>query len=72
MGPPVLPPVLFCSPWQVLVDILKQALFLCRLPSTKQKFACPDCPWQVLVDILKQDWPHKWPSFIPDIVGASK
>ena len=26
----------------------------------------------VLVDILKQDWPHKWPSFIPDIVGASK
>ncbi len=27
---------------------------------------------QVLVDILKQDWPHKWPSFIPDIVGASK
>ncbi|KAL6772266.1 XPO1 [Auxenochlorella protothecoides x Auxenochlorella symbiontica] len=25
----------------------------------------------VLVDILKQDWPHKWPSFIPDIVGAS-
>ena len=28
--------------------------------------------FQVLVDILKQDWPHKWPSFIPDIVGASK
>lgn len=26
----------------------------------------------VLVDVLKQDWPHKWPSFIPDIVGASK
>ncbi len=26
----------------------------------------------VLVDILKQDWPVKWPSFIPDIVGASK
>jgi hypothetical protein len=26
----------------------------------------------VLVDILKQDWPHKWPTFIPDIVGASK
>ena len=26
----------------------------------------------MLVDILKQDWPHKWPSFIPDIVGASK
>lgn len=26
----------------------------------------------VLVDILKQDWPHKWPSFIPDIVGASR
>lgn len=24
----------------------------------------------VLVDILKQDWPHKWPSFIPDIIGA--
>lgn len=24
------------------------------------------------MDILKQDWPHKWPSFIPDIVGASK
>lgn len=26
----------------------------------------------VLVDVLKQDWPHRWPSFIPDIVGASK
>lgn len=26
----------------------------------------------VLVDILKQDWPHKWPEFIPEIVGASK
>lgn len=26
----------------------------------------------VLVDILKQDWPHKWPSFIPDIVGAAR
>lgn len=26
----------------------------------------------ILVEILKQDWPHKWPSFIPDIVGASK
>ena len=22
--------------------------------------------------VLKQDWPHKWPSFIPDLVGASK
>lgn len=22
--------------------------------------------------LLPQDWPHKWPSFIPDIVGASK
>lgn len=26
----------------------------------------------ILVEILKQDWPHKWPSFIPDIVGASR
>jgi exportin-1 len=26
----------------------------------------------ILVQILKQDWPHKWPTFIPDIVGASK
>lgn len=26
----------------------------------------------VLVQILKQDWPHNWPSFIGDIVGASK
>lgn len=26
----------------------------------------------ILVQILKQDWPHKWASFIPDIVGASK
>lgn len=26
----------------------------------------------VLVQILKQDWPHNWPSFISDIVGASK
>lgn len=22
--------------------------------------------------MLKQDWPHKWPTFIPDIVAASK
>ena len=27
---------------------------------------------QTLVAILKQDWPHAWPSFIPDIVGSSK
>lgn len=26
----------------------------------------------VLVNILKQDWPQNWPSFIPEIVGASK
>lgn len=26
----------------------------------------------VLVSILKQDWPHNWPSFISDLVGASK
>ena len=26
----------------------------------------------LLVGILKQDWPHRWRSFIPDIVGASK
>ena len=26
----------------------------------------------VLVQILKQDWPQNWPSFIGDIVGASK
>lgn len=25
-----------------------------------------------LVQILKQEWPHNWPSFISDIVGASK
>ncbi len=24
------------------------------------------------LQILKQDWPHRWPSFIPDIVNASK
>ncbi|KAF1802666.1 CRM1 C terminal-domain-containing protein [Mucor lusitanicus] len=26
----------------------------------------------VLVQILKQDWPRKWPSFIPEIVASSK
>ena len=26
----------------------------------------------VLVSILKQDWPDNWPSFISDLVGASK
>jgi len=26
----------------------------------------------VLVGILKHDWPFSWPSFIPDLVGASK
>mmetsp|Transcript_13608 Transcript_13608/g.29205 ORF Transcript_13608/g.29205 Transcript_13608/m.29205 type:complete len:1087 (-) Transcript_13608:62-3322(-) len=25
-----------------------------------------------LVQILKQEWPHNWPSFIPDLVGSSK
>lgn len=27
---------------------------------------------QTLVSIVKQEWPQYWPSFIPDIVGASK
>ncbi len=27
---------------------------------------------QVLVSILKQEWPHNWPTFVNDIVGASK
>ena len=22
--------------------------------------------------MLKQEWPHRWPSFVPDLVGASK
>ena len=26
----------------------------------------------LLVGILKHDWPARWPSFIPDIVAASK
>ncbi|KNC82546.1 exportin-1 [Sphaeroforma arctica JP610] len=26
----------------------------------------------ILVQIVKQEWPHAWPSFIPDIVGSSK
>lgn len=26
---------------------------------------------ETLVEILKHDWPHNWPSFITDIVGAS-
>ena len=24
------------------------------------------------MQILKQDWPHRWQSFIPDIIGASR
>ena len=24
----------------------------------------------VLVHILKQEWPHNWPSFVPDLVAA--
>ena len=24
------------------------------------------------VQVLKQEWPHKWPSFVPDLVGASR
>lgn len=27
---------------------------------------------QALVQVVKQEWPKRWPSFIPDIVGASK
>ncbi len=26
----------------------------------------------ILVDILKQEWPHNWPSFIPDLVEVSR
>lgn len=26
----------------------------------------------VLVQILKHDWPHRWPTFIPELVGASR
>jgi len=26
----------------------------------------------ILVHILKNEWPHNWPSFIPEIVGSSK
>ncbi len=26
----------------------------------------------ILVQILKQDWPKNWPTFISDIVGASR
>ena len=26
----------------------------------------------ILVQVLKHDWPNKWPSFIPDLVTASK
>ena len=26
----------------------------------------------LLLQVLKQEWPNKWPSFIPDLVGASK
>jgi exportin-1 len=26
----------------------------------------------VLVQVLKQEWPHNWPTFISDLVGASK
>ena len=26
----------------------------------------------VLVQLAKQDWPHRWASFIPDLVGAAK
>ena len=25
-----------------------------------------------LVQILKQDWPHAWPSFVPDLCAASR
>mmetsp|Transcript_55895 Transcript_55895/g.118874 ORF Transcript_55895/g.118874 Transcript_55895/m.118874 type:complete len:1093 (-) Transcript_55895:163-3441(-) len=25
-----------------------------------------------LVQILKQEWPHNWPTFVPDLVGSSK
>ena len=25
-----------------------------------------------LVQVLKQEWPHNWPTFIPEIVASSK
>jgi len=27
---------------------------------------------QILVQVVKQEWPHRWTSFIPDLLGASK
>ncbi len=29
-------------------------------------------PAMCAMQILKQDWPHRWKSFIPDIIGASR
>ncbi|KAJ1677286.1 Karyopherin transporter, partial [Spiromyces aspiralis] len=26
----------------------------------------------ILVEILKQEWPHNWPTFIPELVSSSK
>ena len=26
----------------------------------------------ILVAVLKQEWPQRWPSFVPDLVAAAK
>lgn len=43
----------------------------CQIDQMRQieQFFYSACFW---VQVVKQDWPQKWPSFIPDLVGASK
>lgn len=53
-------------------DVAARAAAWLLRPASFSLGSLPGPPLQVLVDILKQDWPHKWPSFIPDIVGASR
>lgn len=47
----------------VLVEVTQTTTFYFSLSSLNQQY---------LSQILKHEWPHNWPTFISDIVGASK
>lgn len=48
------------------------ALFSLQHPSTDIKWLACGCPCLFSARLPAQDWPHKWQSFIPDLVAASR
>lgn len=53
----------------IVETIIKQSSDETLLRTEKTYLAKLD---MTLIQILKQEWPHRWPSFIPDIVSSSR